>query len=1217
MSSLSSPDRLPPLTEGLFRPNDTSLSDETRSLVQTHRLLCLIGAFLVLLFTVPYAVGAPDAVDPIWARGLVSGALVGLFLLSYGSRHVRQHIGQWVQGGLYGMIGWFTVLTTLNRFDGDYAIGLLFLYAVLGFVVSLGARSIRPVLRFFAFGFLLIAGGLGLAGALEVSPWVVLGSAATVALVEGVAIKSQIGVRERIRDREAELREMSEWLNSIIEASPDAIFVIDLDGAIQLWNPAAERIFGWSEEEVLGEPLPIVPDEKMEEYRGLRERVHSGESFSGVELRRQRKDGTPIDVNLSTAPLHDEDGAVVGIMATLEDITEQKERKRELRAQELQLQQIRENVTDVVWMSVPDRTEMEFVSEAFENVWGQSTDKLTEQPELFVEGIHPADRARVRSALETQKEAPDAYDETYRVVQPDGEVRWVRDRAAGVYDDEGRLRRIVGVATDVTKRKQAERELHDTKRLLEKTLESLSEAVIVVDPSERRVVTCNAAVEDIFGFKKEELIGEGTEVLYPSREAHEHFGRVSERALNQQGQYTGEHQMRHKEGGVIETQHTVTPLWGEEWPNGVVSVIRDITERKNREQALREERDLLRRVFQTSPTAITIFDREGDFVRLSDRAEDVLGLDREEATGRSYNDPDWEITAPDGAPMADDDLPFARVRATGAPVYDVEHAIEWPDGTRRLLSVSGAPLFDAEEKIEGAVFHIEDITERREQQRALCDREQKTTALYDATQRLVKAERREEVASQIEELIRTTFHYSLNGVYFARDGTLVPACVSPDIEARWPEMPAQDVDGHGLGARAFRSRETVVVGDLQDLDADLEYGDLRSGACVPIGDHGVITVASTERRDIDAFDIQLMEILATDAAVVLDRIEREEELRLFRKMVEHAHDAILVTASGPLDDPGPEIQYVNPSFSEMTGYDYEEAVGRSGEIVRGPNTEPWVIERMRNRVRRGLPAEAETINYRKDGTPFINQWNVAPIENEEGEIIHLVSVQRDVTEKRRMQERLLEVQEEERRRIDQEIHDEMGGLFASLQMTLDLARLEAREEGLSTEHFDQMETFISELSTAARTISRKLNPNALSDYGLAAALPSLIEEMREKHDLTVELHSEVEAGERFSSLVERTVFWVVQEALINVARHAETDTGQLIVNKGKHKLSIHVIDDGIGFDPSAVDTDESYGIRGIRERVERLNGELELEAAPDEGTRISVTLPLTISSLPT
>ena len=126
------------------------------------------------------------------------------------------------------------------------------------------------------------------------------------------------------RSVEETVHAANETLHALIHAAPLAIYTIDRDGRVQSWNRAAERIFGWRQEEVIGDPLPSIPHEKLEEFARVRERVLSGETLTGFETVRQRKDGARIQVNLSTALLYNMDGSIRGLMAIAEDITERK-----------------------------------------------------------------------------------------------------------------------------------------------------------------------------------------------------------------------------------------------------------------------------------------------------------------------------------------------------------------------------------------------------------------------------------------------------------------------------------------------------------------------------------------------------------------------------------------------------------------------------------------------------------------------------------------------------------------------------------------------------------------------------------------------------------------------------------------------------------------------------------------------------------------------------
>ena len=127
------------------------------------------------------------------------------------------------------------------------------------------------------------------------------------------------------------LQEANNRLRTLVQASPLAIIAVDLKGRVISWNPAAERMFGWRQEEVMGRALPTIPPGQEEAFQALHQRTLQGATLLGLELRRQRRDGSLIDVSLSTAPLHDGAGAMTGIMGIIEDITERKRMAATLR----------------------------------------------------------------------------------------------------------------------------------------------------------------------------------------------------------------------------------------------------------------------------------------------------------------------------------------------------------------------------------------------------------------------------------------------------------------------------------------------------------------------------------------------------------------------------------------------------------------------------------------------------------------------------------------------------------------------------------------------------------------------------------------------------------------------------------------------------------------------------------------------------------------------
>jgi PAS domain S-box-containing protein len=167
------------------------------------------------------------------------------------------------------------------------------------------------------------------------------------------ALQEARHLRERRQAQEA-LQRSNEMLRAIIKAAPVAIIGLDLDGHVHsVWNPAAEKMLGWSAQEVMGRPLPTVPADQQEEFKRFQEMIRSGMTLDGVEVRRQRRDGSPIDYSIYASPLHDAQGRISGNMAVLVDVTEHKRVEIRLNEQLHFLQQLLDSIPIPVYYKDP------------------------------------------------------------------------------------------------------------------------------------------------------------------------------------------------------------------------------------------------------------------------------------------------------------------------------------------------------------------------------------------------------------------------------------------------------------------------------------------------------------------------------------------------------------------------------------------------------------------------------------------------------------------------------------------------------------------------------------------------------------------------------------------------------------------------------------------------------------------------------------------------
>lgn len=141
--------------------------------------------------------------------------------------------------------------------------------------------------------------------------------------------------------------------------------------------------------------------------------------------------------------------------------------------------------------------------------------------------------------------------------------------------------------------------------------------------------------------------------------------------------------------------------------------------------------------------------------------------------------------------------------------------------------------------------------------------------------------------------------------------------------------------------------------------------------------------------------------------IVNEREEAVKQLELLERAISSDYDSILITTL-ELEEPGPKIVYVNDGFTRMTGYTKEEAIGQTPRILQGPKTDRAVLDKLKERLKEGQAFFGHTVNYRKDGSEFINQWDIHPLTNHEGEITHWVSYQHDITERKRSEKKVVD-----------------------------------------------------------------------------------------------------------------------------------------------------------------------------------------------------------------
>ena len=263
---------------------------------------------------------------------------------------------------------------------------------------------------------------------------------------------------ERKQSDEA-LSKLSHQLELILHSAGEGIYGLNGQGQASFVNDAAARMLGWDAHELIGRSMHSVhhhsradgspyPREECPIYAALRDgSVHS--VYNEVLW---RKDGSVFPVEYVSTPIR-EGGEVVGAVVVFKDITERIRAEEALRESEERFCQVTENIREVFWLSDLEKNALLYISPAYEDIWGRTCASLYLSPRSWIEAIHPDDRDRVLHAALT-KQVGGEYNEQYRVMRPDGSIRWIHDRAFPVRNASGQVYRIAGIAEDITKRKQ-------------------------------------------------------------------------------------------------------------------------------------------------------------------------------------------------------------------------------------------------------------------------------------------------------------------------------------------------------------------------------------------------------------------------------------------------------------------------------------------------------------------------------------------------------------------------------------------------------------------------------------------------------------------------------------------------------------------------------------------------------------------------------------------
>ena len=610
---------------------------------------------------------------------------------------------------------------------------------------------------------------------------------------------------------------------------------------------------------------------------------------------------------------------------------------------------------------------------------------------------------------------------------------------------------------------------------------------------------------------------------------------------------------------------------------------RNISRRQMAEEGLDVSEKRFEILCEQAPLGIYEADAQGMCVYTNPRWTQMSGLSAADSLGHGWT----KVLHPDDRATVFEGWQAAALQGTSW-----EYRLTPPQGGLRWIRAVGGPIFSARGDLIGYVGTLEDITDRKLAARALQDREALNRAVLNS------------LPANIAVLKDDGTIQAANEAWQQYEGeqSSPPACFVGQGVNYLDVCKKAAAAGSAIAEKAVNGIQNVLQGTLPSFamqySCELSVGKKWF--------HMVVTPLSS---------------VTNERAVIthVDITRRKQAEERFRLVVEAAPSALVVA-----NEEG-RILLVNSRAESLFGYQRHELLGRSMEslVPRSLVQQPDDAGDELFADRQGPPLESGNLYaIRKDGARVPVEVGLSPIATEEG--TWMLSSIVDITQRQRadlaLQEsrrelralagRLMNVQEEERRRISRQLHDDLSQKLALLAFdTSNLLLSPSLSQDELNQELRSIQARIVQLSQDVRQIAHQLHPSILEDLGLAAALHELCEEVSAREGIKAVCTQE-RMPVRIPKEVASCLYGVTQEAMHNVLKHARASQVSVKVEGGSEGIHLTVHDNGVGFDQQGPASRHGLGIISMKERVRLVQGDFSIESQPGKGSTVIVFVPV-------
>jgi PAS domain S-box-containing protein len=994
---------------------------------------------------------------------------------------------------------------------------------------------------------------------------------------------------ENLRRAQVELEAARDRYADLYDFSPAGHFTLDLSGTIVEANLRAATLLGPRRQELIGKPFVrfVTSDDRPVFHRHWQAVLKTG-TRQTCEVQLQKESGPSCWVYLESLAMSEESGPITRWRTALLDISSRKRAEqektrliRDLARSQQHFQTLFNWTPSAIGISTVADGRLIDVNEGFCRLTGYGREEVIGRTTVEL-GLW-ADPLERETVLREIREQGSLHNREGRLQTKSGEIRSLMVSVDSI--QLGSTSCLIYLAHDITERKRAE----EVVRLAKFSMERAADAVYWIDP-QARILDVNEAACVMLGYSKDELCAMTVHDLNLDFPADRWPGFWAE--THRRGTMILETAHRAKNGRLIPVEVSVNYLTyeGKEYH---CAFARDITERKRAEAERCESEARFRAILDNCPGMVFLKDAEGRYLHVNRQFERAFHRTREQIVGKT----DEAIFAPeDAAAFRANDL---KVLWAGVPL-EFEEVVMHDDGPHTSI-VSKFPLCDG----NGTPYALCGITTD------ITDRKQMEVALRQSEERLSLAMATGRVGLFDHNHLSGTIYWSctmreLLGV----DGGQA-ASLPVYVDSVHPEERAVILAAIESAHDPARDGLYVVEHRVVRPDGSIHWVSVRSQTSFeglgtarhPVRTIGTMTDITERKRQ---------------------EVAREESDKRYRSIFENAVEGIFQTT---LDG---KYVAVNPALARMYGYDSpDDLIAAITDIASQVYVDPGRRDEfLRLMQEQEEVAGFEALVYRKDGSFIWISENVRALRDMAGVLVGYEGTVENITERKLVEKqlhdtldhvrmlsgRIATVQEEERTRIARELHDELGVGLTCLK--IDLSRLQTMmSEGgganVRKKVGDKIRSMIGQVDTTIVSVQRlvtELRPAILDDLGLVAAIEWQCQDFQKRTGIPCTC---VTSANDIAMKPDRatTLFRICQEALTNVARHAQATAVTIKLESQSDCLELVVADNGVGISDAEVSDRRSLGLLGMKERATLFGGDLTIQSRPGKGTTVTACLP--------